>query len=95
MIFMPMKLDELLKDEKPLKDENEMENWEQRVHKFFIDNIHLKKAYTETEIFTAMISEYRNPPPRPETIKSALTELVIKEKIVTKSHKNLLYYWVE
>lgn len=92
---MPIKLDELLKDEKIPQDENKLENWEQRVQKFFVDNLQLKKAYTETEIFAAMSSEYRNPPPTPETIKSALTELVTKSKILSKSHDNVFYYWME
>ncbi len=92
---MPMKLEELLNDKKIPNDENELDNWEQRVQKYFIDNIHLKRAYSETEIFTAMASEYRNPPPELETIKSTLKELATKEKIFTKIHNNILYYWVE
>jgi hypothetical protein len=92
---MPMKLDELLKDETVSKDENELENWEQRVHKYFIDNLHLRKAYTETEIFTAMASTYRHPPPNPETIQSALTELVTTKKVLSKSHGHIIYYWVQ
>ena len=92
---MPMKLDDLLQDERVPKDENELENWEQRVFKYFIENLRLKKAYTETEIFIAMTQKYRNPLPTQEDIKNTLTELVKKEKVVTKSHENVLYYWIE
>ncbi|WP_455392095.1 hypothetical protein [[Eubacterium] cellulosolvens] len=92
---MPMKLDDLLRDERFPRDENELDNWEQRIYKFFIDNLRLKKAYTETEIFIAMTQKYRNPLPTIETIKSALTELVTKDKVLTKSHENIPYYWVE
>jgi hypothetical protein len=92
---MPMKLDDLLKDEMVPRDENELENWEQRIFKFFLDNLRLKKAYTEPEIFIAMTQQYRNPLPTTEIIKSALTELVRKGKVVTKSHENILYYWIE
>jgi hypothetical protein len=77
------------------RDENELDNWEQRVYKHFMDNLRLKKAYTETEIFVAMTQKYRNPLPTPEVIQSALTELVTKGKVVTKNHENIPYYWVE
>jgi hypothetical protein len=92
---MPMKLDDLLRDERVPKDENELDNWEQRIFKFFIDNIRLKKAYTESEIFIAMTQKYRNPLPTQEIIKSVLTELVAKKRVVTKIHENIPYYWVE
>jgi hypothetical protein len=92
---MPMKLDDLLQDERDPRDENDLDNWEQRVLKFFMDNIRYKKAYTAPEIFIAMTHKYRNPLPTQELIKIALMELAKKEKVATKSHENIIYYWVE
>jgi hypothetical protein len=90
-----MKLDELLKDKDIPDDENELANWEERVHKYFMDNIHLRKAFSEAEIYTAMAAKYRYPPPSPENIKSALLELVKIGIVLTKSRGHINYYWVE
>jgi hypothetical protein len=92
---MSMKLDELLKDESIPDDENEYRNWEERVHKFLMDNIHLRKAYSEAEVYSAMATKYRYPPPTPDNIKSALMELVKIGMVLTKSRGHINYYWIE
>ena len=92
---MPMKIEELLTDKQIIKDENELDNWGQRIQKYLVDNIHLRTAFTETEIYKAMASEYRNPPPEFEIIKNTLKDMAIRKMIFTKIHNNILYYWME
>jgi hypothetical protein len=60
-----------------------------------MDNVHLRKAYSESEVYTAMATKYRYPPPSPENIKNALMELVRHNIVLSKSRGHINYYWVE